>query len=44
MATVKQGALVGARQWWKHLRAWKREFWKRQRKAAKRDARARADE
>jgi hypothetical protein len=33
MASAKRGMLVGAPQWWKHLRAWKRVFWKRQRRA-----------
>jgi hypothetical protein len=45
MANVKQGMLVPSPQWWKHLRAatirgnrgWKRIFWKKQRKAEKRD-------
>lgn len=35
MANVKQGHLVKAGQWWKHLKDWKREFWKRNRKAGK---------
>jgi hypothetical protein len=30
MATGKYGIRAG--QWWKHLRSWKREFWKRHRK------------
>jgi hypothetical protein len=29
---------VRAPQWWKHLRDWKRVFWKRERKAAHRAA------
>ena len=34
MATVKQGILVRAGEWWKHLRPWmKRRFWKKHRKA-----------
>jgi len=33
MATVKKGILVAAPQWWRHLRKWKRVFWKKQRKA-----------
>jgi hypothetical protein len=36
MATVKKGMLTGAREWWRHLRGMKREFWKGERKAAKR--------
>jgi hypothetical protein len=31
MANVKQGQTVPAPQWWKHLRDWKRLFWKKQR-------------
>jgi hypothetical protein len=38
MATVKRGLLVGAPQWWKHLRDWKRLFWERQRTAERVDA------
>ena len=37
MATVKKGTLTGAPEWWKHLRKTKRVFWKRERKAAKRE-------
>jgi hypothetical protein len=37
MATVKKGILTRPGEWWKHLRPWgKREFWKRERKAARR--------
>ena len=39
MATVKRGILTRPPQWWKHLRDWKRVFWKRERKAAARAAR-----
>jgi hypothetical protein len=35
MAHVKKGLSVRSPQWWKHLRDWKRVFWKRQRKADK---------
>lgn len=38
MATVKKGMLTSAREWWKHLRWTKREFWKGERKAGKADA------
>jgi hypothetical protein len=38
MATVKKGISVRAPQWWRHLRSWKRVFWKRQRKADKQAA------
>jgi hypothetical protein len=37
MASIKQGTLVGAAQWWKHLKEYKREFWKRERQATKDD-------
>ena len=37
MANVKQGNLKSAPQWWKHLRDWKRVFWKSERQAQKKD-------
>ncbi|WP_291386405.1 hypothetical protein [Devosia sp.] len=43
MANVKQGQTVPAPQWWKHLREWKRLFWKRQRQDNKRKLGERAD-
>ena len=36
MASVKQGTLSRPPQWWKHLRDWKRVFWKRERQSYKR--------
>lgn len=33
MANVKKGTLTPAPQWWKHLKEYKRVFWKRERKA-----------
>jgi hypothetical protein len=42
MATVKNGMLTAASEWWKHLRRTKRSFWKGERKAAKRFARTEA--
>lgn len=38
MATVKRGILTRSAVWWKHLRDWKRVFWKKERKAAQREA------
>jgi signal-transduction protein with cAMP-binding, CBS, and nucleotidyltransferase domain len=35
MAHVKQGQLTKSPQWWKHLKDWKRVFWKSERKAQK---------
>ena len=35
---AKKGLFTGPPQWWKHLRDWKRVFWKRERQAAKRAA------
>jgi len=35
MATGKYGIPAG--QWWKHLRDWKRRFWKRHRKIKDQD-------
>jgi hypothetical protein len=37
MANVKQGNLTKSPQWWRHLRDWKRIFWKTERKAHKRE-------
>jgi hypothetical protein len=39
MASVKKGILTSPPQWWKHLKTWKRVFWKKERKAAQRAAR-----
>jgi len=36
MATKKKGVLTPSPQWWRHLRDWKRAFWKRERQAAQR--------
>ena len=33
MANVKQGNLTAPPQWWKHLKDWKRVFWKSERQA-----------
>lgn len=35
MANVKKGQLTRPPQWWKHLRDWKRVFWKSERRAQK---------
>jgi hypothetical protein len=32
MANVKRGNMTPPPQWWKHLRDWKRVFWKKERK------------
>ena len=37
MANVKKGNLTSPPQWWKHLRDWKRVFWKSERQAQKKD-------
>ncbi len=42
MANRKKGQTVAAKQWWRHLRKWKRAFWKEQRRADKRDIRTTA--
>lgn len=44
MANVKKGNLTGSPQWWKHLRDWKRVFWKTERKAQKKDIAERVNE
>jgi hypothetical protein len=41
MANVKKGQTVPPPQWWKHLRDWKRIFWRKQRKADQKDTRKR---
>jgi hypothetical protein len=38
-ATKKKGILTPSPQWWRHLRDWKRVFWKKHRKAEQRMAR-----
>ena len=35
MASIKKGTITAPRQWWKHLKEFKRDFWKRERKAHK---------
>lgn len=37
MAGVKKGTLTRPPQWWRHLRDWKRVFWKSERKAHKKE-------
>jgi hypothetical protein len=37
--TKHRPTTVRSPQWWKHLRDWKRVFWKRDRQQAKRDLR-----
>jgi len=44
MANKKQGNLTPAPQWWKHLRDWKRVFWKSERQSQKKDTKERKDE
>lgn len=39
MATKKKGLLTTSGEWWKHLRWMRRYFWKKERKAAKREMR-----
>ena len=43
MASVKKGNITPSPQWWKHLRDWKRVFWKKERKAQLRAIRKEAD-
>jgi hypothetical protein len=44
MANVKKGLLVRPSQWWKHLKEYKKVFWRKQRGAEKRDIKKRIDE
>jgi hypothetical protein len=39
MARVKKGQLTATKEWAKHLRFWKRFFWKTERQEARRQAR-----
>lgn len=39
MASVKKGTMTRPPQWWKHLKEWKRVFWKSERQAHKQQAR-----
>lgn len=39
MATQKKGILAKSPQWRKHLRDWKRLFWKKERKKAQKEVR-----
>ena len=38
MAHVKKGQLTATKEWAKHLRFWKRFFWKAERRKARRQA------
>lgn len=44
MANVKKGNLTRPPQWWKHLKEFKRFFWKSERKAQKQDIKDRIKE
>lgn len=44
MAHKHQGQLTPAPQWWKHLKDWKRVFWKSERQAQKQDTKKREKE
>lgn len=40
---ASKGKFTRAPQWWKHLRKYKRTFWKSERKAAKHDTKEQTD-
>lgn len=42
MAHVKNGQLTASREWAKHLRFWKRFYWKAERQEARRQAKQEA--
>jgi len=44
MANKKQGVVSRSPQWWRHLREWKKVFWKSERQAQKKDMKERKDE
>lgn len=39
MASAKKDTINRSPQWWKHLRDWKKVFWKRERQSYKKIAR-----
>lgn len=41
---ARTSKLVRAAQWWKHLRKYKRTFWKRERKAYKKEVKSEQDD
>ena len=43
MANKKQGNLTPSPQWWKHLKDWKRVFWKTERQAQNKDIKKNLD-
>ena len=44
MANKNQGVVSRSPQWWRHLREWKKVFWKSERQAQKKDMKERKDE
>ncbi len=44
MAHKRKGQLTPSPQWWKHLKDWKRVFWKSERQAQKKDIKERKDD
>jgi hypothetical protein len=44
MAHKRKGQLTRPPQWWKHLKDWKRVFWKSERQAQKKDIKERKDD
>ena len=41
LANVKKGQLTRPPQWWKHLRDWKKIFWRKERKAVQKEVKDR---
>lgn len=44
MAQKRKGQLTPSPQWWKHLKDWKRVFWKSERQAQNKDIKDRKNE
>lgn len=44
MASTKKGTLAKPLQWWKHLKEYKKIFWKTERRLTKKDIRKRLDD
>ena len=44
MSSIKKGTLAKPLQWWKHLKEYKKIFWKTERRLTKKDIRKRLDD
>jgi hypothetical protein len=44
MATIKKGTLAKSKQWWKHMKEYKKVFWHSERQLVKKDIKKRVSE